>query len=144
MSTNRATQTLSAVYTMWGFIHSPLLSLFRVHWRELMSHTSCSRQLICTKRSNCIASSLFNFLFETLPVFRPLPQIPPFEPSHSAPCRRLNSEHLSPWSLSQTLLHHGYLWQTVQHWLYCPFWVQYVCLPVFILTETVHLSVSSH
>lgn len=78
LSSNGATQTFSAAYTTRGFIYFPCLSLFRVHWRELMSHNLSSRWLIFTKRSNYIASPFFNSLSETLPVLFPVSQIPLF------------------------------------------------------------------
>lgn len=125
---------------MWGFIHSPFLSLFRVHWRELMSPTPGPRWLICTKRSNRIASPPFNFLFETLPVLGPMSQSPPFESSHSAPCWRLRSQWASPSMkpFPDTLAPRACLANSPA--LCHAFWVHYVRLRVFILTDTVCLS----
>lgn len=68
-----ATRAFSAVYTTRGFAHSPCLSLFRVNWKELMSHNSGSSWLIFTKKQ--LHSISF---FSTSFLRHPMSQIPLF------------------------------------------------------------------
>lgn len=49
LSTNSNSSLLHYLYHQ-GFAHSPRLSLFRVHWKERMSHNSGSSWLIFTKK----------------------------------------------------------------------------------------------
>lgn len=66
-----ATWAFSAVYATGGFAHSPCLSLFRVHWKELMNHNSGSSWLIFTKKQ--LHSISF---FSTSFLRHPMTQIP--------------------------------------------------------------------
>lgn len=72
-----------------------------------MSRTAGPSWLIFTKRSNCTASPFFGSLSETLSVLHPMSHIP-FVSSSFCPLLRVWS-WVSPWSLSQTLLHRGCL-----------------------------------
>lgn len=72
LSTNSNSSLLCYLYHK-GFTHSPHLSLFRVHWKELMSHNSGASWLIFTKKQ---LHSIF--FFSTSFLIHPMSQIPLF------------------------------------------------------------------